>query len=67
MDKLDEVEKEIKELLASDLSTNVISRSADINLSIVSRMRNDKIDLQNVKLFNIKNLYRLSQSVKQSN
>lgn len=62
-----EMEKEISELLKSNVSTNTISRSADINLSIVSRLRNDKIDLQNVKWFNIKNLYHLSQELKQEN
>ena len=60
----EQMEKSIIELLNSDVSTNQISRKADINLSIVSKLRNDKIDLQNVKWFNIKNLYNYSQEVK---
>ncbi|UBH21890.1 helix-turn-helix transcriptional regulator [Macrococcus armenti] len=58
MNKAQEVENEIKALLASDVSSNELSRKADISLSTVSRLRNGKMELGNITLTNAKKLYK---------
>lgn len=58
MNKAQEVESEIKALLSSDVSSNELSRKADISLSTVSRLRSGKMSLDNVTLTNVKKLYK---------
>ena len=53
----EEVEKSIINLLKSDISSNQLSRSADISLSVISRIRSGQIDLQNMRWHTIKRLY----------
>ena len=53
----EEVEKSIINLLESDISSNQLSRSADISLSVISRIRSGQIDLQNMRWHTIKRLY----------
>jgi len=57
MNKAQEVESEIKALLSSDVSSNELSRKADISLSTVSRLRSGKMSLDNITLNNVKKLY----------
>lgn len=58
MNKAQEVESEIKALLSADVSSNELSRKADISLSSVSRLRSGKMSLDNVTLANVKKLYK---------
>lgn len=61
MDDLKHIDNVIRELLDSDISSNALSRKADMALSAVSRMRSGKIDLENVRWHNIKKLYETAQ------
>lgn len=61
MDDLKHIDSVIRELLDSDISSNALSRKADMALSAVSRMRSGKIDLENVRWHNIKKLYETAQ------
>lgn len=56
----DDVEKSIIELLESNISSNKISRSADVSLSAISRIRSGNIDLQNMRWHTIKRLYEFA-------
>jgi len=55
-----EVEKSIIELLESGISSNQLSRSADVSLSAISRVRSGQIDLQNMRWHTIKRLYEFA-------
>lgn len=55
---LKHIERDIKALLDSDISTNALSRKSDMALSAISRLRSGKIDLQNVRWHNIQKLHR---------
>lgn len=61
MDDLTHIDKSIRELLDSDISSNALSRKADMALSAVSRMRSGKIDIENVRWHNIKKLYSIAK------
>ena len=58
-----EVEQDLKELLASELSASKISRMADIPLSTITRLRNGKADLDNISFLNIKKLHLLADDL----
>ena len=55
MDVFD-LEKQIQRLLDSDISTNQLSRKADISMSTISKIRNGKSKLENTSFLNIKRL-----------
>ena len=55
MDVFD-LEKQIQRLLDSDISTNQLSRKADISMSTISKIRNGKAKLENTSFLNIKRL-----------
>ena len=62
---IEKVEKDLIELLNSDLSASKISRMADIPLSTITRLRNGKAQLDNISFINIKKLHSLSDRLTQ--
>ena len=48
----------IEELINSDVSTNQIARETILNIATVSRLRNGKIEIDNMTWQNIRALYK---------
>lgn len=57
MEQTKNITKDIEELIASDVSTNQIARETILNIATVSRLRNGKIEIDNMTWQNIRALY----------
>lgn len=57
MEQTKNITKAIEELIASDVSTNQIARETILNIATVSRLRNGKIEVDNMTWQNIRALY----------
>lgn len=57
MEHTKNITKAIEELIASDVSTNQIARETILNIATVSRLRNGKIEVDNMTWQNIRALY----------
>ena len=58
MEQTKNITKAIEELIASDVSTNQIARETILNIATVSRLRNGKIEVDNMTWQNIRALYK---------
>lgn len=58
MEHTKNITKAIEELIASDVSTNQIARETILNIATVSRLRNGKIEIDNMTWQNIRALYK---------
>ena len=58
MEHTKNITKAIEELIASDVSTNQIARETILNIATVSRLRNGKIEVDNMTWQNIRALYK---------
>ena len=57
MEHTKNITKAIEELITSDVSTNQIARETILNIATVSRLRNGKIEIDNMTWQNIRALY----------
>ena len=58
MEQTKNITKAIEELINSDVSTNQIARETILNIATVSRLRNGKIEVDNMTWQNIRALYK---------
>jgi len=58
MEQTKNITNAIEELITSDVSTNQIARETILNIATVSRLRNGKIEIDNMTWQNIRALYK---------
>jgi len=58
MEQTKNITNAIEELITSDVSTNQIARETILNIATVSRLRNGKIEVDNMTWQNIRALYK---------
>ena len=58
MEQTKNITTAIEELITSDVSTNQIARETILNIATVSRLRNGKIEIDNMTWQNIRALYK---------